>query len=167
MGENMQELSDFIEDMNNEAGLLLSFSLLEEEMQRAVSEKRWDSLESIILRLRKKSDLVNRAEEQRVKSFEICKASLGAPENTGFFRLLPLIPDEKRRIVTESYRKLKIAVYSVKNATLRLSYYFQSVSETLKTVLSELFPHRKGKIYARNGKATETIDTTLILNKSL
>jgi hypothetical protein len=55
----------------------------------------------------------------------------------------------------------------VKGATLRLSYYFQSLSDTFKKVLEELFPHRKGKLYTRNGKPTKTIDDTLILNKSL
>ena len=163
----MEELSALIQDMNAEAGLLIHYARLEEELQRAVADRKWDQLENLILKLRKKSDLVNQAEDKRALSFEGLKSALGVPADTGFFKVLPLFGDEHRSLLTESYRKLKIAVYSVKSATLRLSYYFQSVSDTVKDVLAELFPHRKGRMYARNGKVAETIDHTLVLNKSL
>jgi hypothetical protein len=163
----MNDLAVFIQDMNEEAGLLMSFSIIEEEMLKAISERRWDGLESIIIRLRKKSDLLNQAEDKRVQSFELLKTNLGVPSSAGFFKILPIVKDEKRAQMTESYRKLKLAIYSVKGATLRLSYYFQSLSETFKKVMGELFPHRKGKLYTRTGKLTKTIDDTLVLNKSL
>ena len=163
----MNDLSIFIEDMNQEAGLLMSFSNIEEEMLNSISERRWEGLESIIIRLRKKSDLLNQAEDKRVQSFELLKTSLGLPTSAGFFKILPLVKEEKRSGLMESYRKLKLAVYSVKGATLRLSYYFQSLSDTVKKVLGELFPHRKGKLYTQTGELTKTIDDTLVLNKSL
>jgi hypothetical protein len=163
----MHELESFIQAMKDEAGLLISFAGLEEEMQRLVSERRWDGLEGVILRLRKKSDLVDKAEEERVHSFQMLKLALSIPEDASFFKLLPFISDEKRRWMTDAYRKLKLAVYAVKGATLRLSYYFQSYSETVKNVMGEIFPHRKGKLYAQNGRPTKTIDERLVLDKRL
>ena len=163
----MREVAEFIRCMKEESTLLAGFAGLEEEMQRLVSDRRWDGLESIIQRLRKKSDLVNRSEEERERSFHVLKISLGVPEDVGFFKVLPFVPEEQRRMMTDAYRKLKLAVYAVKGATLRLSYYFQSYSETVKKVMGELFPHRKGKLYSHTGQPTATIDDALVLNKSL
>ncbi len=163
----MQEVAEFIRCMKEEATLLAAFAGLEEEMQRLVSDHRWDGLETIIQRLRQKSDLVNRSEEERERSFHVLKIALGVPEDVSFFKMLPFVPDEKRRVITDAYRKLKLAVYAVKGATLRLSYYFQSYSDTVKKVLGELFPHRKGKLYSQTGQPTATIDDALVLNKSL
>ena len=67
----MQELDNFIQSMKDEAGHLISFAGMEEEMQRLVVERKWDGLESTIVRLRKKSELVDRAEDGRVRSFQI------------------------------------------------------------------------------------------------
>jgi hypothetical protein len=163
----MQELENFIQSMKDEAGLLITFAALEEEMQRLVGERRWDGLEGVILRLRKKNDLVDKAEERRVRFFHMLKVVVGIPEDASFFKLLPFIPEESRRTLTEAYRKLKLAVYAVKGATIRLSYYFQSYSETVKKVMGEIFPHRKGKLYAQNGRPTGTIDDRLVLDKQL
>ena len=69
----MHELENFIQSMKDEAGHLISFASLEEEMQRLVGERRWDGLEKAILRLRKKSDAVDRSEEERVRSFQMLK----------------------------------------------------------------------------------------------
>jgi hypothetical protein len=163
----MREITEFIRCMKDEATLLAGFAGLEEEMQRLVSDRRWDGLEAVILRLRKKSDLVNRSEEERVRSFHVLKIAIGIPEDVSFFKTLPFVPEENRRVLTEAYRALKLAVYAVKGATLRLSYYFQSYSETVKKVMGELFPHRKGRLYSFTGQPTRTIDDSLVLDKSL
>jgi hypothetical protein len=163
----MHELENFILAMKDEAALLITFAGMEEEMQRLVGERHWDSLESNILRLRKKTDAIDKAEEERVHSFQMLKVVVGIPEDASFFKLLPFIPEEKRRNMTEAYRNLKLAVYAVKGATLRLSYYFQSYSETVKKVMGEIFPHRKGKMYSQNGRPTKTIDERLVLDKQL
>lgn len=163
----MQALETFREDMQCEAERLLAFAKAEEEIQVAVSERRWEALETLILKLRKQSELVNEAEDRRFNSFALLKAELGLPANIGFLRLLPMIPEDKRQSLSESYRQLKVAVYAVKAATLRLNYYFQSVSETLQKILQELLPHRKGKLYAPNGKTAEPLVDNLIVNHSL
>jgi len=163
----MQAIKNFIEDMQCEAERLLAFAKAEEEIQVAVSERRWEALETLIVKLRKQSELVNEAEDRRFNSFELLKAELGLAANISFFRLLPLIPEAERQGLSESYRQLKVAVYAVKSATLRLNYYFQSVSDTLQKILQELLPHRKGKLYARNGKTTEPLVDNLIVNHSL
>jgi hypothetical protein len=155
----MHELENFILAMKDEAALLITFAGMEEEMQRLVGERHWDSLES--------TDAIDKAEEERVHSFQMLKVVVGIPEDASFFKLLPFIPEEKRRNMTEAYRNLKLAVYAVKGATLRLSYYFQSYSETVKKVMGEIFPHRKGKMYSQNGRPTKTIDERLVLDKQL
>ncbi|RPJ08347.1 MAG: hypothetical protein EHM28_04570 [Spirochaetaceae bacterium] len=163
----MQDIASFSGDMKEEAALLSSFASLEDEMQAVVSEKRWNELERIILRFRKKSDLLGKAEEQRIRSFEELKVSLGVPADVTFFGLLPMVAEAERTPLADAYRVLKVAVYAVKGSTVRMGYYFKSVSDTLKSVLGEIFPHRKGKLYSRSGRVTESADASFVLNKHL
>ncbi|MBN1525919.1 MAG: hypothetical protein JW904_15680 [Spirochaetales bacterium] len=163
----MQEITVFMEDMIQEAELLSGFATLEEEMQGIVREKQWDKLEETILRIRKKSEMLDKAEEKRIQSFDELKAALGVPADVSFFGILPMVGEDIRLPLSEAYRKLKVAVYSVKGATLRLSYYFRSISETLKGVLAEIFPHRKGTMYSHNGKVSKMSDASMILDKRL
>jgi len=163
----MHEIASFIRDMQEEAALLSGFASLEDDMQSLVSEKRWNELEHTILRFRKKSDLLDKAEEKRIRSFEELKAALGVPGDVTFFGVLPMVGEQERKPLSDAYRTLKVAVYSVKGSTVRLGCYFRSISETLRSVLGEIFPHRKGKLYSRNGKVTESSDASLVLNKHL
>jgi len=51
----------------------------------------------------------------------------------------------------------------VKASAGLLNYYVQSMSDALRQILEELFPHRKGKMYSRTGKAKEPGDESLML----
>ena len=163
----MKELKLFIKDMKAEATLLKSFARLEDEMQILAGNKKWESIEPVIQNLRDKAYKLNKIEENRCASFGALKQKLGLPPGTTFLKVLPLIPAQVRQELLSAYRELKISVISVKGASARLTYYFKSIEESFKKVLGELFPHRKGKIYAKNGKAKKVPDDTLILNKHL
>jgi hypothetical protein len=54
-------------------------------------------------------------------------------------------------------------VIRVKASAGLLNYYVQSMSEALRQILEELFPHRKGKMYSRTGKPKEAGDESLML----
>ncbi len=163
----MKELKLFIKDMKAEAALLNSFARLEDEMQILAGNKKWEGIEPVIQNLRDRSHKLNNIEENRCASFRALKQKLGAPLDATFLKILPLLPVEARDELLTTYRELKIAVFSVKGATARLTYYFRSIEESFKKVLGELFPHRKGKIYAKDGKAKKVPDDTLLLNKQL
>jgi hypothetical protein len=163
----MKELKLFIKDMKAEAAVLKSFARLEDEMQNLAGNKKWESIEPVIQNLQDKAQKLNKIEDNRCASFRALKQKLGAPADATFLKILPLIPSEKRDELLKAYRELKIAVFSVKGASARLTYYFKSIEQSFKKVLGELFPHRKGKIYAKDGRAKKVPDDTLLLNKHL
>jgi hypothetical protein len=163
----MKELKLFVRDMQKEAALLKEFARLEDEMQVCAGEKRWEDIEGIIGRLRENSQTLNSIEENRWSSFDAVKIRLGIARDAGFLSLLPLVPAEVREELLSTYRKLKVAVYSVKGATTRLTYYFKSMEESFRKVMGELFPYRKGRLYAKDGKPTKVPADALLLNKHL
>ncbi|MEJ2663809.1 MAG: hypothetical protein P8107_07170 [Spirochaetia bacterium] len=163
----MKELKLFIKDMQNEAALLKEFAELEDQMQLCAGENRWEDIERVIGELKGKAGTLNSIEECRCASFDALKKKLGLPCETGFLKLLPIVPVTERERLLSAYRKLKVAVFSVKGATTRLTYYFRSMEGSFKKVLGELFPHRKGKIYSKDGRPKKVPDDALLLNKHL
>ena len=55
---------------------------------------------------------------------------------------------------------------SLATATNRLRYFAEALAGTLGRVLEEVFPHRRGKIYSRRGKAT-SVNDSLLVDRSL
>jgi len=136
-------------------------------MQECAGEKRWEDIDGVIGRLRERSQTLTSVEENRCSSFDAVKIKLGVARDAGFLSLLPLVPEQARDELLCAYRELKVAVYSVKGATTRLTYFFKSVEESFRKVLGELFPHRKGRLYAKDGKPTKIPVDALLLNKHL
>jgi hypothetical protein len=163
----MKELKLFIQDMEKEAELLKAFARLEDEMQLLVAVKKWEEMEAVILNLRQKTLELDKLEQARCASFQTVKQKLGTAEDTAFLQILPLVTPELSAELLTAYRKLKVAVVQVKGATTRLTYFFKAIEESFKKVLGELFPHRKGKIYAKDGRPKKAALDSLLLNKHL
>jgi AAA+ ATPase superfamily predicted ATPase len=73
------------------------------------------------------------------------------------------LPAAERDELFALYRQLRLALIRVKGNAGLLGFYLRSLSETLQKVLEELFPHRKGRIYSRSGKAREAEDDSLVV----
>ena len=89
--------------------------------------------------------------------------SIQAGEQEGFTEIVAHLPAEDRDELLTLYRHLKASVIRVKASAGLLNYYVQSMSEALRQILEELFPHRKGKMYSRTGKPQEPGDESLML----
>ena len=163
----MKELQLLIKGMEKEAVLLKGFARLEDEMQVLAAAKKWEEMEAVILSLREDALKLDELEKTRCEAYSAVKAELGLPEDAEFLSILPSVPSEYNDDLLSAYRKLKVAVIQVKGATTRLTYYFKAIEESFKKVLGELFPHRKGKIYAKDGRAKKVLDDALLLNKHL
>ena len=146
-----------------EARTLQDFAELQKDLQQAISKRQWTELTKEIEALRQLAEKVETLEEDRIQAYQTLKSSLEANEKESFTEIVARLPAKDRDELLALYRHLKAAVIRVKASAGLLNYYVQSMSEALRQILEELFPHRKGKIYSRTGEPKEPGDESLML----
>jgi DNA-binding transcriptional MocR family regulator len=146
-----------------ETQTLKDYADLQKSLQQAISKRKWTELNSEIDALRQLADKIEALEEDRMQAYQMLKSYLQAREREGFPEIVARLPAEERDELIGLYRHLKAAVIRVKASAGLLNYYVQSMSEALRQILEELFPHRKGKMYSRTGKPKDAGDESLML----
>ena len=146
-----------------EASTLKDFAELQRGLQQSISKRQWTELTKEIDALRRLAEKIEILEEDRVQAFQSLKTSLKARDEDSFTEIVAHLPAKDRDELLALYRHLKAAVIRVKASAGLLNYYVQSMSEALRQILEELFPHRKGKMYSRTGKPKEPGDESLML----
>ena len=146
-----------------EARMLKDFADLQKSLQQAISKRKWTELNKEIEDLRLLADRIEVQEEDRVQAYQLLKDSLHAGKEDSFLEIVSRLPVEDRDELLVLYRHLKAAVIRVRASAGLLNYYVQSMSEALRQILEELFPHRKGKLYSRTGKPKEAGDESLMM----
>jgi DNA-binding transcriptional MocR family regulator len=146
-----------------ETRTLKEYADLQKSLQQAISKRKWTELNREIDALRQLADKIEALEENRIQAYQMLKTCLQAREREGFTELVARLPAEERDELIGLYRHMKAAVIRVKASAGLLNYYLQSMSEALRQILEELFPHRKGKMYSRSGKPKEAGDESLML----
>jgi hypothetical protein len=146
-----------------EARTLKDFAELQKGLQQAISKRKWTELNKEIDALRQLAEKIETLEEERIQAYQTLKSSLHAGEKESFTEIVAHLPAKDRDELLTLYRHLKAAVIRVKASAGLLNYYVQSMSEALRQILEELFPHRKGKMYSRDGKPKKPGDESLML----
>ena len=146
-----------------EARTLKDFAELQKQLQQAISKRQWTELSKEIDALRRLAEKIETLEEDRIQAYQTLKSSLQSDGEESFTEIVAHLPAKDRDELLALYRHLKAAVIRVKASAGLLNYYVQSMSDALRQILEELFPHRKGKMYSRTGKPTEPGDESLML----
>jgi ribosomal 50S subunit-associated protein YjgA (DUF615 family) len=146
-----------------EARTLKDFAELQKQLQLAISKRQWTELNKEIDALRRLAGKIETLEEERIEAYQDLKSSLRADGQGNFTEIVSHLPAKDRDELLTLYRHLKAAVIRVKASAGLLNYYVQSMSEALRQILEELFPHRKGKMYSRTGQPKEPGDESLML----
>lgn len=149
--------------LRQEAESLRAFAAVQNNLQQAISRRQWTELNREIDALRRLADKIEMMEENRLQAFEALREALNAEPREGFTALAFRLPAEERDELIGLYRSLKAAVVRVKASAGLLSYYIGSMSDALRQIVEELFPHRKGRLYSRTGKTKEAGDESLML----
>jgi hypothetical protein len=142
---------------------LKDFADLQKGLQLAISKRKWTELNKEIDSLRQLAEKIETLEEDRIQAYQTLKSSLQVDDKESFTEIVSRLPAKDRDELLGLYRHLKAAVIRVKASAGLLNYYVQSMSEALRQILEELFPHRKGKMYSRTGKPKEPGDGSLML----
>lgn len=161
-GEADVDVECLVGAMDRETALLEVFAREQESLLGSVRVRSWTELESRLARLRRLETRIQVAERER----------LGAlPEDSrdadGFLAAVAAMEPEARARLERSYHALNLAVLRVKGSVSRLDHYVGTVMGALGTLLSELLPHRKGRIYSDRGAERQAPALPIVVDRNV
>ncbi|TVR59469.1 MAG: hypothetical protein EA426_07080 [Spirochaetaceae bacterium] len=164
---NIPEYRDFVEVLNAQILLFTDLAREERTLADAVVAKDWPTLDRVIRVMNEYSEEIVRVDEERSRTYDALRSRLGLRSVGLFSELLDSVPFESREHLSHLFRELKIAVMRVRSLTGGVDAYVESSNTTLRSVLQELYPERKGRLYSRSGASTEHPDTPVVVNHHL
>lgn len=134
-----------------ETVLMREFMIKEQELKTAVRHKDWNHLERLLVELRSLSSRITGMDDARVSALENLTAEMGLHDQTGVREILELLPAEKKQIIRKAMYAMKLAVVELQGITKGLECQVNTMAGSTEQIISMLFPHRRGKLYSREG----------------
>lgn len=162
--DNIIKLKLSIEE---EIGLFGNFLKFENSLNESVKNKDWENVNKYLINLSNISVSVERTDKIRHKIFsDLCnKYNIG--KNASFKKFIECVPAGEKDRLNKLQVKLKDITNKVKKTSIGMSSHFKYMYGTINHLLEEIFPYRKGKIYSRQGKASEVNSSPVVINKKL
>ena len=153
--------------MQEECDLLDQFRKYEAELKACIYGKDWGGLESVIGVLTSMAEKLSDIEAVRHEHFERLRGeSLEAPE-ASFYQVIVHLPVSDREHLAAMYRKMKLTVLDIQTITWCINEHVHGINDALQQVLDELFPHRKGRMYSKEGTQAESGTNPMLINRSM
>ncbi|HUX13459.1 MAG TPA: hypothetical protein VMW87_10550 [Spirochaetia bacterium] len=162
-----KKMGSFKEALQLQGILLDRLSHEEARLQIAVLQKDWIALEACVREMKSLSAGVEECETRRNESYRSLKTSLGLKSGDSFYDVLARLPIDERQELVELYRRLRIGIAKVRSITDGIDAYVTATVGTMRDILDELFPERKGKLYSRTGAAASTDTSSMVVNHRL
>lgn len=153
--------------MQEEIVLLDLYSEREEELKTALYNRDWQGLEASIRTMSDISSSINRLDVARDRAFAALRSGAGLDAGCSFYRVVLALHEPERTRMTALYRQLKLATVRLKVRSAALDEYIRSEQGTLRNIIGELHPERRGRIYSRTGESCDTGSEPLVLNHTL
>ena len=151
--------------MDREGELFLAMSREMERLRDSVVQKKWTTGLAIAQDLERFARGIEDADCERDRTYTALCAGFGLAPESLFFSLLPRVDTAQRGPLEDSWRNLRTSLVRLATATNRMRYFAEALAGTLGSILEGVFPHRRGKIYSRRGKATSVNDALLVDRK--
>jgi hypothetical protein len=163
--ENTQELYENCSlILTRETEILKKITVLQNEVREAVLSRVWTDFEDQINAINTLSAEFNGLEQEREELLARFPGS--GDEKSRFYSLAAAMPPDLRNTLTESYRSLKMETLKVRMSNDALLTYLNEARTTVANFLEIAFPEHPGRIYSRQGKPTQVIPGSLVLNQS-
>lgn len=153
--------------MEKEIELIQEYCDKEGKVKDCLFTKNWRELDVALKTTAPLTDRINALEQERNTLFKRLTEVVGESESAGFYQVVVHLPYEVREELAALYRELKFSVFQLQGVTNNIDTYICSVKETMDHVLDELFPHRKGNLYAKDGKPTSAKENPMVISHHL
>ncbi len=162
--EIAQELTDI---MKKEAELCDYYTAAQQNLLGSVRKRNWEELQSMIGELEPLSESIAELDGRRAELFEELKTFAGAREKDRFYQVVVRLPDFARFDLARAFRSLKIAVLRLQATSQQFEGYISNANGTIRGVMEELFPHKKGTLYSKKGHSSEPDSHPLVFSQEL
>ena len=153
--------------MGKEILLLNEFEQTEQMVRQYIRESDWGKLNTTLKMIDSLSDSIDEVEEQRHSVYQKLRSLVGEGPNTNFYQVVVHLDPETREECASLYRGLKMAVIKIQGITWSIDAHIRAVSNTIGSFLDEVFPHRKGRMYSKQGTAKVGDTGPMVVNQSL
>ena len=150
-----------------ETELLTRFLELERKLSESVYTRNWEDLQYCLEALEPISEEIAELDARRDAELAALKDALGVSASEGFYQVISRLPKSQRNELAAQFRGMKAAVFRLQGLSYQLESYLGTVSGTMREILEELFPHRRGNIYSRKGVASEPEANPMVVSHHL
>jgi hypothetical protein len=163
----MHTIDALLAGMVEESDLFRCFADKERELTRVVQKRDWEQLQGELASLEVLARRIEETEHARHGRYCQLKGELGLGDRAGFDLVLQRLPEGRRADLARGQTELKNAVSRVRSITASLAYYFRYIRDSVEQILEEVFPHKRGRLYGRNGATAATSSDPVVLNRQL
>ena len=153
--------------LKEETALMKQYALLQESVREIVEKQSWSELEQPMIYLESLSKQIEALDQQRDALFRTVRSDVGSGKHDPFIQVITRFPVKEQKEMMNLYLMFRVEVVRLKAGSERFRYYIKALSDTVGQVLSEFFPHRKGRLYARSGRTSAVGDESVMINKEL
>lgn len=144
-----------------------AFGALEQRMQQAVLEQRWDEIDRVIPASEALARELEALDIQRHEAVLAFKQSLGVAADAPFGELLARLPEEHRRPLATAFRSLQVSVLKVKGLTNGIDSYVRGAVKATSRLMHEVFPDHRGTLYSRRGQRAPADGRAMVVDRRL
>lgn len=156
-----------IRSVLDEAAALEKYLEERKVLADAIRRRDWSALQDVLLRIEGIALLAEATERNRSALWGEILAENGLPGDSSVYRLALGVPEPERGMLTDSYRRLKVAALRARVENEALGEYVGETAATIRSVVEELYPDQKGRIYGRSGHAVAAGARSIVLDTAL
>ncbi len=155
------------EVMQTEINLLESFAEGEQELQQHLIKREWVALQANIERLSGCAEEILEVEALRHETYRKSREEVGCGTTESFYDFLAYLPIDARSSLSHLHRQLKVAVMRVQSLTGGIDAYSNESARTLRSILDEILPQNRGRLYSKSGTPDHGDERALVVDTHL
>ena len=156
-----------IQSVQDETAALERYLKERKVLSDAIRRRDWPALQDVLLRIEGVALLAEATERKRSALWDEVLSETGLPHQSSVYRVALGVPEPERSLLSDTYRRLKIAALRARIENEALGEYVGETAGTIRSVVEELYPDQKGRIYGRSGRAVAAGARPIVLDTAL
>jgi hypothetical protein len=139
----------------------------EVSMRESIRDRDWERLAKSLKTVEALEGEIKVIEENRSALFSSLLEDAEVGPESGFYVWAVTLPEALRDEITETYRVLKYRALAARVSGAGIATYLTETRRLLGSIMEELFPQKRARIYDRRGVRREPEMRSVVLDKSL
>ncbi len=161
------KIPELIQSVLDEEAALEKYLEERKVLSDSIRRRDWPALQDVLLRIEGIALLAEATERNRSALWDEILAESGLPADSSVYRLALGVPEPERSMLSDSYRRLKVAALRARVENEALGEYVGETAGTIRSVVEELYPDQKGRLYGRTGRAVSAGARPIVLDTAL